>query len=104
VITLGAYSADGALVFSRWDGAQPGPGTYPITEEPAEDGLTALVVTGPPTRPHGVFRADRGRLTITHSSPNRLAGGFELHARGFGITDPHREDRDVSVSGSFTTR
>src|SRR4030095_13504432 len=35
VITLGAYSDDGALVFSRWDGARPEPGTYRITEEPA---------------------------------------------------------------------
>lgn len=103
VITLGAYSGDGALVFSRWDGARPGAGTYPITKEPAGDGVTALVVTGPPTRPHGAFRANRGTLTITHSSPDGLGGDFELHARGFGIADPHREDREVTVSGSFTT-
>ncbi len=103
VITLGAYSGDGALVFSRWDGAQPGPGTYPITEEPTKGGLTALVVTGPPTRPRGAFRAQRGTLTITHSSPNVVAGRFELEARGFGTADPHREDRELTASGSFTT-
>jgi len=103
VITLGAYSDDGALVFSRWDGAQPEPGTYPITEEPTQDGLTALVVTGPPTRPGGVFRAERGTLTITHSSPDGLAGRFELEARGFGAAEPQRDDRELAASGSFTT-
>jgi len=103
VITLGAYSADGALVFSRWDGAQPEPGTYQITEEPTQRGLTALVVTGPPTRPGGVFRAERGTLTITHSSPDGLAGRFELEARGFGAAEPQRDDRELAASGSFTT-
>lgn len=103
VITLGAYSDDGALVFSRWDGTQPGPGTYGITEEPTKDGLTALVVTGPPTQPRGAFRAESGTLTITHSSREGLAGRFELKARGFGATDPHRDDRELTASGSFTT-
>ena len=103
VITLGAYSDDGAVLFSRWDGKRPEPGTYSIMEEPSEDGLTALVVTGPPTGPDGAFRAERGTLTITHSSPDALAGRFELEARGFGTADPHREDRELTASGSFTT-
>ena len=103
VITLGAYSDDGALVFSRWDGGQPEPGVYPITPEPTKDGLTALVVTGPPTRPRGAFRAEHGTLTITHASRDRLTGRFELEARGSGTTDPHREDPKLSASGSFTT-
>jgi hypothetical protein len=103
VITLGAYSGDGALVFSRWNSAQPSAGSYPITPEPTEDGITALVVTGSPTRPGGAFRADRGTLTITHASPSGLAGEFELHARGFGVADPDRDDREVTVRGSFTT-
>jgi hypothetical protein len=103
VITLGAYSRDGALVFSRWNGAQPSAGSYTITGEPTEDGLTALVVTGSPTRPDGAFRADRGTVTITHSSPTGLAGDFELYARGFGVADPDRDDREVTVRGSFTT-
>jgi hypothetical protein len=102
VLTLGAYSDDGALLFSRWDGKQPGPGTYPITPDPSTDGFTALVVTGPPTRPGGAFRAQRGTLTITHSSPDGLAGRFELQARGFRIDD-QREDHELAVRGSFTS-
>jgi hypothetical protein len=102
VITLGADSDDGALVFTRRYGAQLEPGTYPITEEPTKDGLSALVVTGSPTRPLGAFRAEHGTLTITHSSRDGIAGRFELGARGFVATAPHREDRELTARGSFT--
>jgi hypothetical protein len=102
-ITLGAYSNDGALLFSRWDGGQPAPGTYPITDAPTEGGVTALVVTGSPNRPTGAFRAERGSLTITHSSPAGLIGRFELEARGYSAADPDREDRELTARGAFTT-
>jgi hypothetical protein len=102
VITLGADSEDGALVFTRRHGARFEPGTYPITEEPTKDGLSALVVTGSSTRPLGAFRAEHGTLTITSSSRDGIAGRFELGARGFVATDPHREDRELTARGSFT--
>lgn len=102
-ITLGAYSADGALLFSRWDGGRPAPGTYAVSADPGTGSLTALVVTGPVTQPTGAFRAERGTLTITHSSPAGLAGRFELVAHGFSTADPLRDDRELTASGSFTT-
>ncbi len=102
VITLGAHGEDGAVVISRWNGTRPGPGTYGVGAEPAEDGVTALVVTGSPHRPGGVFRARHGTVTITRSSATSLAGRFELQARGFLVSEPGAEGRELTVSGSFT--
>jgi len=102
VITLGASSEDGAIVFTQATGTQPGPGTYPITEQLARDGVRALVVTGSPTRPTGVFRARQGTLTITTSSRYGMAGQFDLQAEGFLATDQDLEDRELTARGSFT--
>jgi len=101
VITLGAYSTDGAMVLTRWNGARPAPGRYTITEEPTRDGIQALIVTGSPDHPTGVFRAEEGTLTITSSARGGLAGRFELRARGFAAGDLEGEDRELAVSGSF---
>jgi hypothetical protein len=102
VVTLGATSEHGAVVFTRWDGKRPGAGTYEITDEPATGGIQALVVTGSPARPTGVFRARQGSLTITTSGVRRLSARFQMEAVGFLAAEPEREDREVSVKGSFT--
>src|SRR5688500_17505058 len=57
VITLGASAEDGAVVLTRWGGGRPWAGEYRITEEPSDDGIQALIVTGSIERPTGVFRA-----------------------------------------------
>jgi hypothetical protein len=102
VITLGATSEQGAVVFTRWDGSRPGPGTYAITSEPRGDGIQALVVTGSPTRPTGVFRARQGSMTITSSGVRGISARFRMDAVGFIASEPEREDRELSVKGSFT--
>ena len=102
VITLGATSETGAVVFTRWDGRHPGPGTYEITAEPGADGVQALVVTGSPTRPTGVFRARQGSLTIARSGVRGISARFQMDAVGFTTAEPEREDRELSVKGSFT--
>jgi hypothetical protein len=101
VVTLGATSEEGALVFTRWDGSRPGAGTYQITDEPAAEGIQVLVVTGSPTRPTGVFRARHGSLTITSSGLRGLSARFQMDAVGFLASQPEREDRELSVRGSF---
>ncbi len=102
VITLGAHAKDGAVVLTRWDGGQPWAGHYRITDEPTDDGIQALVVTGSIERPTGVFRAHHGTVSITSSSLRRMAGHFELEAAGFLAAEPNREDRELRVRGSFT--
>ncbi len=102
VITLGATSETGAVLFTRWDGSRPGAGTYEVTPEPSAGGIQALVVTGSPTRPTGVFRARQGSLTITSSRVGRISARFQMDAVGFLASEPEREDRELSVKGSFT--
>ncbi len=100
VLTLGAQSPAGAVVFTRPGGGRLGPGTYRVTEDSA-GAVHALVVTGSPTRPTGAFRARGGTLTITRSRRDVIAGRFQMEAVGFEAADPADEDRMLSVRGSF---
>lgn len=102
VITLGAMSEHGAVVLTRWDGSRLRPGTYPITAARTRDGIQALVVTGTPGRPTGLFRARRGTATITSSTGGRMAGRFEMEAEGFLLSAPERAEQQLMVRGSFT--
>jgi hypothetical protein len=101
VLTLGANSAAGAVLFTRVSGIRPEPGVYPLSEDP-ERGIQALVVTGPPSRPTGAFRAHAGRLTIARSSDDLIEGHFDIGAVGFEAGDPAREDRELRLRGAFT--
>jgi hypothetical protein len=102
VISLGAYSEHGAIILRRWNGQQPGPGTYPIADASIRDGIQVLVVTGSPSHPTGAFRGRRGSVTITSSSGSALAGRFEMQARGFLAAEPEVENRELTARGSFT--
>jgi hypothetical protein len=101
VVTLGAESASGAVVLTRTGGTRPEPGTYALSGDPAAD-MQALVVTGSPNRPTGVFRARGGQVTITRSGPGRIEGHFDIDAVGFEAATPADEDRELAVSGAFT--
>jgi hypothetical protein len=103
VLTLGAESATGAVVFTWADGTRPEPGVYPVSEAAAA-GIRALVVTGPSTRPTGAFRARAGTLTITRSSGDAIEGRFELEAVGFQAADPENEERGLVVRGAFSAK
>lgn len=103
VLTLGAESPTGAVVFTWAGGNRPEAGVYTVKEEAAA-GVRALVVTGPPTRPTGAFRARAGTLTITRSTDDVIEGRFELEATGFQAVDPAVEDRRLVVRGEFNAR
>ena len=103
VLTLGADSPTGAVVFTWAGGDRPEPGVYAVKEE-APAGVRALVVTGSPDRPTGAFRARAGTLTITRSTGQVIAGRFDLEAEGFEAADPTLEDRQLVVNGSFNAR
>jgi hypothetical protein len=102
-LTMGAYAEQGAIVLARNGGGRPGVGIYRVTPSVTRAGeFHGLVVTGSPSHPAGVFRVERGTMSVTASSAERISGTFEFQATGFLAADPAREDRRVTVSGSFT--
>ncbi len=98
-VSLGARSGSGAVVFTRAGSPDLLPGVYQVSEQGS---VRALVVTGTPTKPTGVFRAQQGVLTITQTSDKSITGEFQLEATGFRASEPMEEDRRVSISGKFT--
>ena len=101
-LSLGARGEDGAVLFSRASGARLTIGTYSIAaREDGADDVRALVVTGSPTRPTGVFQAEHGELVITSVSDSTIRGFFRLEATGFLAAEPEREDRTVTAAGTF---
>jgi hypothetical protein len=102
VVTLGAQSPTGAIVFTWPDSGAPAPGVYAVSESDA--GVRALVVTGSATRPTGAYRARGGRLTITRSSAKAIEGRFELDAVGFDVGSPLEEGRALIARGAFDAR
>jgi hypothetical protein len=105
-LELGAYSEEGAVVFSRVSAARPEVGTYkvaPFRNGPESDTeFHALVSLGSVTMPTGVFRAVSGTVTITQSSEHRVVGHYEVKAIGFLAAQPENEDRVITVRGGFT--
>ncbi len=101
-LSLGARGEDGAVLFSRASGARLSIGTYQVSaRDDGADDIRALVVTGSPTQPTGVFQAQRGELVITSVSDSTIRGFFRLDATGFVASEPDREDRTVTAAGTF---
>jgi hypothetical protein len=103
-LNLGAYSEQGAIVLSRMGGSRPAVGVYSVSAAGSERSgdFSGLVVTGSPSQPTGVFHAQRGSVTITGSTADRITGTFELHGTGFLAASPEDEEREIVVSGSFS--
>ena len=107
VLTLGESSPDGAVLITSRSGVPTKPGLYLLGEDPRQE-LQALVLTGSPTRPTGVYRARSGTLII--GGMRRGAGGrlealdgqFEIDAEGFEAANPAVENRQLVVHGAFT--
>jgi hypothetical protein len=103
VVSLGACSHHGAILFTRRSGAPLQVGRYRISA--GADGaneILALVLTGSPTRPTGAFRGQSGWLIVTAASDRLVAGRFHIDAIGFLAAEPQREDRHVNVTGSVS--
>jgi hypothetical protein len=56
---------------------------------------------GTAERPLGMFHSESGWVTITESMPGRIAGTFELRARGFLASDAKDENQWVTLRGTF---
>jgi hypothetical protein len=103
VVSLGVGSPQGAILFTRRDGTPLGVGRHRISD-PADgaDEVQALLLTGSTTNPTGVFRGRSGWLIVTAASDRLLTGRFEVDGVGFQAAEPQREDRLVTLTGSFS--
>ncbi|HKU60502.1 MAG TPA: hypothetical protein VJQ44_04730 [Gemmatimonadales bacterium] len=101
VVTLGAGSPEGAVLFTRADGRPLTPGSYALDEDPAR-GVQALVITGPASHPTGAYRARSGALTIAATRGDMLEGHFTIEAEGFAAEAPADEGQPLRVRGAFT--
>lgn len=105
-LELGAYSDNGAVVFSRVSSERPRVGTYKVSafgpgaESPEQ--FHAMVSLGSVSAPLGAFRAVSGTVTILQSTAEKIVGRYEVKAVGFLAADPDNEDRAITVRGGFT--
>ena len=76
-------------------------GTVMNVQDPVENGR-ALVMTGSPTHPTGVFRGQAGHLIVTSATDNVIRGRFQVDAVGFLASDPADETRPMKATGMFT--
>jgi hypothetical protein len=103
VVSLGVCGQQSAVLFTRRTGAPLAVGRYRVSAgADGENEVLALVLTGSPTRPTGVFLGEAGWLVVTAASDRFIAGRFELDAPGFVAAEPQRQDRHVNVIGSFS--
>ena len=103
VVSLGVCGEQSAILFTRRSAAALDVGRYRISPSASnENEVMALVLTGSPTRPTGVFSGEAGWLVVTAASAGLTAGQFHIDAVGFTAAEPRREDRHVNVTGSFS--
>ena len=103
VVSLGVRGSQSAILFTRMSGTPLGVGRYRISDRGnGADEILALVMTGLPTSPTGVFRGRSGWLVVTAASEHLLTGRFQVDGVGFLAAEPRMEDRPVSVTGSFS--
>ena len=105
-LELGAYSDNGAVVFSRVSSERPRAGTYRVTAfapgaEKADE-FHAMISLGSVGSPIGAFRAVSGTVTILQSTGDRIVGRYEVKAVGFLASDPENEGREITVRGGFS--
>jgi hypothetical protein len=102
VVSLGVCGEQSAILFTRRSGTPLEVGRYRISEAGEDNAILALVLTGSPTRPTGVFRGVSGWLVVKAASEQLTAGEFQIDAIGFTAAQPEQEDQHVNVTGSFS--
>jgi hypothetical protein len=104
-IALGGPDGAAAVVFTKAGASRPQVGVFRVGEhELGKGGFRALVITGMPAHPSGVFNVESGTITITAATPEQLTGRFELRAVGFLTESPADDNRSVTALGSFAAR
>ena len=108
-IALGPKTGDGALWLFTSAEELPQPGRYPVHYHWSPPAGTTQVgrhfhacyMPGTAERPLGMFHSESGWVTITESMPGRIAGTFELRARGFLASDAKDANQWVTLRGTF---
>lgn len=105
-ISLGATKGDASLVLFTYADMALIPGRYPVgsdlpTDPDAGRRFHPCFVAGTFERPQGFFHGETGWVTITAAGEGRIAGEFEIRARGFLADDEKDENRWVTVRGRF---
>ena len=106
-IALGPKEGDGAIWLFTGADEPLRPGLYPVVYHWTEHGtgaareFHACYMPGSAGHPLGMFHSESGWLTITESEPGRIAGTFELQARGFLAANEKDENQWVTVRGTF---
>jgi hypothetical protein len=103
VVSLGVCGRRGAILFTRRRATPLGVGRYRISgAAEGADEVLALILPGSATHPTGVFRGQSGWLLITAASDRLITGRFQLDGIGVLASERRREDRRVTVTGSFS--
>jgi hypothetical protein len=107
-IALGATTGNGAIVLLTEADGRLEPGRYPVVHSWADSGTAGArrfhtyYTPGRAEHPLGMFHSESGWVTITESTPGRIAGTFELRARGFLASNDQDEAQWVTLRGSFS--
>jgi hypothetical protein len=103
VVSLGICGEQSAILFTRGSEVPLTEGRYRISSRASgTEQVSALVLTGSPSHPTGVFPGESGWLIVTGSSDRLMTGRFQFDATGFLAAEPQREGRRVNVTGSFS--
>ena len=105
-ISLGATQGDAALLLFTYADEPLRPGRYPVANELPQAAFAGrrfhpCFIAGTVERPQGFFHGESGWVTITAVEAKRIAGEYEIQARGFIAADTANEDRWVTLRGSF---
>jgi hypothetical protein len=104
-LSLGGQTGTGAIYLALPGNRLPAPGRYPIRSSwdaiGSDAAFHASFMAGTAERPLGWFQGEAGTVTITETADGRIAGSFELRARGFLGADPADENQWVTVRGRF---
>lgn len=105
-ISLGATTGEAALLLFTYADQPLVPGRYPVGPElPADPApgrrFHPCFIAGTAERPAGFFHGEVGWVTITAVEGGRVAGEYEMEARGFLASDMDDENRLVTIRGTF---
>lgn len=105
-ISLGATRGDAALVLFTYADQPLRPGRYPVGSSLPEDPSAGrrfhpCFIAGTVERPVGFFHGEIGWVAITAIEDGRVAGEYEIQARGFLASDTEDENQWVTIRGTF---
>jgi len=105
-ISLGATHGEAALSLFTYADSALRPGRYPVAMSLPEDPSAGrwfhpCFSAGTVERPVGFFHGETGWVAITSVGGGRIAGTYEMRARGFLSSNMDDENQWVTLRGTF---